>query len=95
MHIGAISNSCCRKPHFTSAPERRLDERARYDIPTLEDLYDSEDRIMEHQKELISKQNKLMSQTLRALSIRIMKPSSQTIENLHNKLIVLETNDNA
>ena len=95
MYIQAISNTCCRKPHFTSlTPERRIDRQVQYDIPTLEDIYDSEDRIMEHQKELLEKQNKLLAQTLKALSARIVYDSNESIENYNRQLKKLENSEN-
>ena len=74
MFIQPLAMINCRKPQFTAAPRK---EGAYYnpnDRVTIQDLYDSEDRIMEHQSKLIKSQNVKIAKTLNAMANYVTSP---------------------
>lgn len=68
MFVQPIAMINCRKPQFTAAPRK---EGAYYNPNyrvTIQDLYDSEDRIMEHQSRLIKSQNVKIAKALNTMA---------------------------
>ena len=76
MLVQPIAMINCRKPHFTSAPERNKNGRWLQTYATIQDLYDSEDRIMEHQEKLLKEQNTQIARTLNAMAAYIVAPDT-------------------
>ena len=91
MYVNSVSALCCKKPHFMAAPRKvdNLNKKA-----TLQDLYGSEDRIMEHNEELIRKQNELLSVALMSMAKHVNSPSPGTYDKFQADLIELGTNGN-
>lgn len=76
MFVQPIAMINCRKPQFTAAPRK---EGAYYNPNyrvTIQDLYDSEDRIMEHQEKLIRQQNSQIAKTLNMMAGYIVAPDT-------------------
>lgn len=76
MFVQPIAMINCRKPHFTSAPERNKNGRWLQTYATIQDLYDSEDRIMEHQEKLIREQSSQIAKTLNMMACYLLAPDT-------------------
>lgn len=96
MFVQPIAMINCRKPQFTAAPRK---EGAYYNPNyrvTIQDLYDSEDRIMEHQQKLIDEQNRLIANTLNTMAEYVVSAPNESANSRFglalNKLIYSGSN---
>ena len=96
MFVQPIAMINCRKPHFTAAPERNNNGRWLQSYVTIQDLYDSEDRIMEHQQKLIDEQNILIANTLNTMAEYVVSAPNESANSRFglalNKLIYSGSN---
>lgn len=91
MHVNSVSALNCKKPHFGAAP-RKVDDLSKK--ATLQDLYSAEDRILEHNEELIKKQNELLSVALMSMARHVNSPTPNTYEKFKLDLVELGTGGN-
>ena len=78
MFVQPIAMINCRKPQFTAAPRKEGVYYNPNDRVTIQDLYDSEDRIMEHQEKLIREQSSQIAKTLNMMAGYIVAPTTSS-----------------